>query len=228
MKNPFSAAMLLFPSLILFNSTLLAAEFAFSGYASIVAGMTMDKNTSFLNGNVGSGVYTDELEFAPESLMALQADIDLGAGLSATTQAVARGALDYNVAFEWAYITYKLSPKWTLQTGRKGDVLYTYSNYRDVGYSYYQMRLPTIMYTTPFNAYDGINLLYRSKVSSLNSKVNIYYGNVDTPDPVNRNLGSIEAHMIIDDFHGVVWKLSKGWWATRLGVHRGSIAISAD
>jgi len=82
------------------------------------------------------------------------------------------------------------------------------------------------MYTAPFNAYDGANVLYKTKIASVNSLLNIYYGNLDNPDPVNSGLLAAEIRLIIDDFHGLVWKLSKDWWVTRLGIHRGSFSIN--
>jgi hypothetical protein len=206
-------------------SPIVNADIKFNGYASIVAGMTMDDNEIFLADPVAGGTYNDQLSLKPESIFALQTSADLGDGISVTAQMVARGANDFDVEMEWAYLSLELNESWTIQAGRKGDVLYKYSDFRDVGYAYPFGRAPSTMYTAPFNSYDGLNFLYTGSWGWWDVSWNTYYGNVRATDPFLSGGIGAQVEIEIEDFRGTVLDLAKDSHSMRAGYHTGDINV---
>ena len=108
-------------------STSLHAEVNITGFASVNAGKVLsgdgvpqyDVPPTFLADYPIVSAYTDEFSFEPESLFGLQVKADLSEGLSATAQIVARGAENFDATFEWAYLSYEINDRWTVQAGKK-------------------------------------------------------------------------------------------------------------
>lgn len=104
------------------------ADVTINGFASINAGIALDKNDSLYG-------YDDSLDFKNESLFAIQIMSDLGEKLSVTAQLMGRGSNDFDVGFEWAFISYQINDDWRINAGRLRTPFYKYSDFRDVGYS---------------------------------------------------------------------------------------------
>lgn len=121
-----------------------------NGFGNVVMGVTSSDDT-FLG-------YDDDPDFKNESLFALQVSSDISDKLSATAQVLGRGRDDYDVEFEWAYLSYKISPSLTLVAGRSRLPLFTYSSSLDVGYTYHWITAPGVVYNVPFNNLDGVKL----------------------------------------------------------------------
>ena len=111
------------------------ADLTINGFASIKAGMTLDSDDTLYG-------YDDSLDFKNESLFAVQLMSDLGDKLSVTAQLMGRGADDFDVDFEWAFISYQLTDEVRINAGRLRTPFYKYSDYRDVGYAYDWLRVP--------------------------------------------------------------------------------------
>lgn len=200
----------------------------FNGYASVVAGQALDDDAIFLADVIGGGIYDSSLSFKPESLFALQASSDLMDGLSVTAQVVARGSNDFDPTFEWAYISYQLTDNWLLQAGRKGDVFYMYSDFRDVGYAYNFPRAPRAPYIVPFNSYDGVNAIYSDVVGSYDFSINTYYGDARAESPYDTAIVGIPIEIETTNMYGMVGEVRKDWWGLRAGVHLGKTNLLAD
>ena len=129
------------------------AEVVINGFASIVAGSSLEDDKSYYG-------YDKEISFENDSKMALQFSADLGEGLRATAQIIARGRNDFNPDFEWAYISYEINDQFMLMAGRQRFNLYKYSDYIDVGYAYHWITPPRGVYSLPFNSGEGVGLTY--------------------------------------------------------------------
>lgn len=118
-----------------------------------------------------------------ESLLGVQAKARFTPQLSATVQAVARGANnEYRPTVDWAYLSYKVAPGWTLQAGRKRIPLYYYSDFLYIGYAYPWVRPPADVYGWPIFTYDGVNASYQTELGdgTWSLDTTAWYGNFDT------------------------------------------------
>ncbi|PTT89430.1 hypothetical protein DBR42_07815, partial [Pelomonas sp. HMWF004] len=96
-----------------------------------------------------------------ESLLGLQGTVRFGDSLSATAQVLSRpGNFNYRPTVDWAYVSWNVSDKWTLQAGRKRIPLYYYSDFLYIATAYPWIRPPADVYGWPIYAYDGANAAY--------------------------------------------------------------------
>ncbi|AQS35846.1 Gram-negative porin [Shewanella psychrophila] len=137
----------------LIYTPMILAEVNINGFASIVAGSSLDDDKAYY-------AYDKEINFENDSKIALQFSADLGEGLRATAQVISRGSNDFKPEFEWAYISYDISDNFMLMAGRQRFNLYKYSDYIDVGYAYHWITPPRGVYSLPFNSGEGVGLLY--------------------------------------------------------------------
>ena len=151
------------------NPTL--AEIRINGFANFIGGMTGNEDTVY--------GYDDTFSFREESLFALQASGDINDRMSATVQILSRGQDDYNVEFEWAYLTYRVSNNVTATAGRFRLPLFRYSDSLDVGYSYHWIAAPRNVYDIPFNNMDGIRLDYSDYMGDWEVKFGSALGTFD-------------------------------------------------
>lgn len=146
------------------------AEITLNGFASI-------RGTS-VSSDGGQepfpGFEEGELSFNPESLFALQAQADLGEGLSATVQLFGEGRSDFEVEARWAYLSYQFNDKHRLSAGRFANPIFHQSEYEKVGYAHNFSRLPKSVYIDfDFSTIEGVALdsQYNLGDYSLSTKV---------------------------------------------------------
>jgi len=123
-----------------------------------------------------ASVYDKRLSIEPETLAAIQFDYNIFSDLSATVQLVSRGASDFTVEPEWAYLTYEISDNFSIQAGKKRLPLFYYSDFFDLGYAYVWMRPPSDTYTWHILNYKGVNLSYTDEWGDWSVNANIYGG----------------------------------------------------
>ncbi|MDP4984015.1 porin [Pseudoalteromonas tunicata] len=193
------------------------AEVRINGFASVIGGMALDKNTELFG-------YSDELSFENESLFALQISADLQDNLSATAQIVAKGENDYNAEFEWAYLTYQINDHTQVSAGRMRVPFYRYSDFLDVGYAYRWIRPPKSVYNLAFSTYEGVSFVYNSQLGSWDSTLQLiggaYSGDVATftdNDPAKLNA-----------ITGINWTLAYDWLSLRAAYLIAETSISAQ
>ncbi|MDP2564490.1 porin [Pseudoalteromonas marina] len=179
-----------------------SAEVRINGFASIVAGKTLDSDATLYG-------YDDEISFKEESMFALQLSADLQEKLTATAQIVASGENNYDAEFEWAYLTYEFNDGLQLSAGKMRAPFYKYSDFLDVGYAYRWVRTPQSVYSLDFSTYEGLSLLHTSQLGDWDSSVQVVYGSFDD------EAGG--ARTILDDFAGVNWSVSRDWFSARAG-----------
>jgi hypothetical protein len=163
-----------------------AFESKFTGFAQVTVGRVISGDTTegqsntspyslfsssefknyncpcFIGNYEYAGVYEyKKTQIAPETVVGLQGDFTFTPELSATAQAVARGA-DSSVGIDWAYLSYKLTPNLKVQVGHKRLPLYYYSDFMYIGYAYPWIRPAADLYGWQTYAYEGANLLYKT------------------------------------------------------------------
>lgn len=175
-----------------------SAELNLNGFINVVGGSTVDGDQSMYG-------YDDSISFNPDTLVGLQAMADLGHGLSATAQLIARGQDNYEVEAEWAYLSYQATPNFRISAGRQRMPLYIYSDYLDVGYAYHWVSPPGSFYNPSVSAFDGISLNYGTYLGDLETGVQIV-GGAASED----NVGQGQYSADVDDYVGVVGTIGYG------------------
>lgn len=198
-------------------STSALAETRINGFASIVAGVMTDKDTSLFG-------YSDNLSFKPESLFALQISSDLGEGLSATAQIMSRGENDYSTEFEWAYLSYEISDSTQINAGKLRIPFYRYSDFLDVGYAYNWARPPQTVYNLVFSTFDGVSIVNNHTLGDWDSSIQAIYGSYDG----SVNLLSNEDPAELNNMMGVNWTVSYDWLTARAVYMVAETSISFD
>ncbi|MCW8877693.1 MAG: porin [Kangiellaceae bacterium] len=204
-------------SAICFSPQLIATEINFSGFATIAGGLTTDDNET-LQG------YDSDLSVSNNSLIALQASTDLGEGWGITTQLISKGSEDWNLATEWAFVSYDTSNDWRFLFGRQRAPFYVYSDYLDVSYAYHWINPPGGVYSLPFDTVDGIGVIKNSTLGSFDSTIHFTTG---------RNQGDFEVQGLpseadFGDFYSFAWTLNKDWFTVRLSYASSTFSVFAD
>ncbi len=144
------------------------AEIDINGFGNVVGGITSSDDQVL--------GFNDTIDFSNDSLFALQVSSDISDKLSATAQIISRGEDDFDASFEWAYITYNVSPSVTFNAGRFRLPLFAYSSSLDVGYTYHWITAPSVVYDVPFNNLDGVKLGKTGYVSGWDYSLDVAFG----------------------------------------------------
>jgi len=215
MKNTLAAAIVL--ALGATSSLAQAADTRINGFASVVAGVTTDEDTSMFG-------YNDNISFKPESLFALQIASDLGDGLSATAQIMSRGSNDYAAEFEWAYLSYEISDSTQINAGKLRIPFYRYSDFLDVGYAYTWARPPQAVYSLVFSTFDGLSIVNNHTLGNWDSSIQVIYGSYDG----SVDLVSDEDPATLNNMMGINWTLTYDWFTARAIYAQAETSISFE
>lgn len=177
-----------------------------SGFGNIAAGATTGSGDSLFG-------YDEDIDFNPESLFALQAKAILSDKLSVTTQFIARGAEDFDLDVEWAYVQYQLTDTSSVNVGKLRLPLYVYSDSLDVGYSYHWLRTPASVYRVPFDNYTGVSFQHTAFVDDWMINTQILGGNVK--DEISVAGATTDAE--INNMVGLNTSVNINNWTARLG-----------
>lgn len=187
-----------------------------NGFASIKAGMTTGSDEQLYG-------YDDTLDFKNESLIALQVKSDLGDRLSVTAQLLGRGRDDFDVGFEWAFISYQLSDNMTINAGRLRTPFYKYSDFKDVGYAYDWLRVPQGVYGLGFDTIEGVTFYRTAQLGSVDSTLQLILGSYDGETSLSGNQVSAQ----VDDIAGITWELTKDAFSARFAYLTGKTSVDA-
>ncbi|MCO7187958.1 MULTISPECIES: hypothetical protein [unclassified Pseudoalteromonas] len=171
------------------------AEMRISGYGSIIAGKTLGTVDDPLNPGqtrdeiltadfYDVGQYDNDITFNAESILAVQAVVDLNEKFSVTAQLVAKGVDDFEPEFDWYYVTYQASDQLTLMAGRRNIPMYYFSEFSEVGYAYPWMRPPSNLYWWQVTQFNGVHAMYSFDLGDYSNTLTFFYGNEYSDDNV--------------------------------------------
>lgn len=158
------------------------AEISWSGFGSIVGGQTLSEGERFTADFFEVGQYENSFTFKPDSMLAIQATMDLSDKVTGTAQLVSKGAEDFEPELDWLYITYKIDDSWSLLAGRRNIPIYYYSEFYDVGYAYPWIRPASNLYWWQIVQFNGVHLVHDFEWGDYTNSINVYYGNEYTDD----------------------------------------------
>lgn len=190
------------------------AEINFNGFATLAGGMTTDDEDTLHN-------YDGDFSFSPDSLFGLQANADLGDGLSVVGQLIARGEDDWNLELEWGYVGYELTDTVKLLAGRQRAPFFVYSDFLDVGYAYHWVAPPESVYSLPFSSIDGVSVLYTDYFGDWESIIQLSYGSNNQDATISGQEVSTEA----DSFFTAALTMNYDWLSLRAGYARADITF---
>lgn len=127
----------------------------------------------------------DEVNFAPEGVLGLQMEFNLNKRSKIVTQLVGRGKTDFDIAAEWGYFAYNLTPSVTFRAGRVRIPLFLLSDYLEVGYAYPWVRPPSEIYDLAelFSSQDGMDVLYNFSTGGIDTQLQIGAGTLARTSP---------------------------------------------
>lgn len=221
-----------------------AVDFSYSGFGNVTAGRVIGDNGPFaIGGNVipypdqntwskcpcaivdfvHSDVYEKRWSVDTESKLGLQGTASFNDAFSVTGQLMLRTMTKKAKAnLEWLYLTYNLSPSWTLQLGRKRVPLLNYSDFQDVAFAYPWVRVPFDVYGWEVTNYNGGNITYRGDFKGWAVKSNAYMGSERLNDnpmgDVSDKTVKLNTHW--KDMWGLDLELNRDWFTVRGAINR--------
>lgn len=129
-------------------------------------------------------LFENEIDWRQISSLGLQIEWELSNELQLVSQLVAKDNARNKLSekLKFAFLRYQPSPEWTLNLGRTAFDLYMRTDYRDIGFAYTPVHLPTEFYgIIPHESLDGLDLTYKrmSNVGLLSAKA--FYGASKAP-----------------------------------------------
>ncbi|MDP5137152.1 hypothetical protein ORJ04_14455 [Rheinheimera baltica] len=203
-------------------------SYSFNGFGTIVAGKVLSGDVAetdyvsyqcpcFITDYNNGGIYqkNDSWSFKEESRLGAQLNVNFTDKLSLVTQVMAR-AVDSELSLEWAYLSYDITDKLTIQAGRKRIPLYYYSEFQDVGFAYIWLRPPQTLYGWEASNYNGANLRYTDNYSDWSMTANVYAGAETVDDaPYNDFYDTVSQDSKWDKIRGFDVELTRDWFTAR-------------
>ena len=206
------------------------ANVTVSGFASLYGGKTFGpcaptkfaKNsnacTAFVADYGYGQMYTPSFSLTQESRAGLQITNKFSEDVSATMLLETRPQAGEALNLNWAYVTYRPTPDWTVQVGRKRLPLFQYYDSMDVGYSSNLIRPNAALYGWAVTNYNGASADYEFALAGWTLRAQAFAGQESTkknrymslyyPTPQNVDWKNIE---------GATLDFSKEWFSGRIG-----------
>ncbi|MCY7295923.1 porin [Alteromonas sp. a30] len=186
-----------------------SAEVKLSGFASFVGGKFSEDSYSYLE-------YDNDFSFSPDTVLGIQLGADLADDIKVTAQLISKGLNDYDVEVELAYLTYSVNPFWDVRVGRLRTPLFYYSDFLDVGYAYPWIRPPSVTYRVDAASFDGMDMLYRTRLGGWDSTFQLVYG-ADEEENVESN-----------GLYGLTMTFNRDWLTFRLGYISSEVTVFSE
>jgi hypothetical protein len=194
-----------------------AADIQIHGFANLVGGITLDDEETLYD-------YDSDFNFDPASVFGLQIRGEVNDKLSATAQLVGRGSEDYDAAFEWAYMTYTVTPNTSISAGRLRVPFFKYSSSLDVGYSYHWITPPDSVYGIDFNNIDGVRIDYQNYAGEWEYGAQLTLGHIQA----DTEIAGTEASIEINNAFTISIDVSRDWFSARALVGTGKVTAQND
>gem|GEM_PF-1102455 len=183
-----------------------ALDIQWNGFISAVGGKALNSDTTYDVGFLGNAAeYSDEWDFEQDSVVGLRGTTNVNDKLAATVQFLSRANNVSNTIAEWAYLSYDINNKLTLNAGRFRLPGYYYSDFLDVGYAYHWVRPPALLYGGP-SSLNGLNLQYRNAFGEYYIASRVWYGSVKDVEDVTFKQSGVS---------GVNLEFGQDWWSIR-------------
>jgi predicted porin len=213
-----------------------AVEFSYSGFGNITAGKVFSANglevgfpdntrwrcPCYIADYSHGSVYESRWTFSPESRFGLQGIASINDALSFTGQVMARSSAQKSeLVVEQAYVSYNLSPKWTVQAGRKRLPLFFYSDFQDVAFAYNWTRVPPDVYGWPVVNYNGVNLAFRDDIGGWAVKSSAYFGSEHAKKaPIAKLNDPSRVDVEWENMYGVDLEVNRDWFTVRASINK--------
>lgn len=195
----------------------LADRVELSGFARLIGGTIDDGGVSFEE-------YDDSPSFSPQSLVAVQADVEITDSLQLAAQGLLHGSDFRDSGLEWFYLNFEPTASWQFKAGRLRTPFLNYSDVIDVGYAYPWISAPTPLYGSYlFSNYEGVSATFHTAIGENLIDIEAYWGSDDT----EVNNAGLEIPVKIDDLRGLVITLERGNFSARAGYH-GAGSVEGD
>ncbi|MDN3639317.1 porin [Simiduia curdlanivorans] len=198
-----------------------AADIRWNGFASITGGISTSEADRADGEELRLYGYDDDFDFRPESKLALQASSNLGNGLSVTAQAIARGADDFNVDMEWAFVSYDFGESSRINVGKLRIPFYQYSDFLDVGYAYPWIRPPESVYDLFFSTMEGANLQFNGAMGSWDSGLQLVMGRTANDLVISGEESNADLRNLV----GGAWTINNDWLTLRAAYFQADTTI---
>lgn len=198
-----------------------AADIRWNGFASITGGISTSEADRADGEELRLYGYDDDFDFRPESKLALQASSNLGNGLSVTAQAIARGADDFNVDMEWAFVSYDFGESSRINVGKLRIPFYQYSDFLDVGYAYPWIRPPESVYDLFFSTMEGANLQFNGAMGNWDSGLQLVMGRTANDLVISGEESNADLRNLV----GGAWTINNDWLTLRAAYFQADTTI---
>ncbi|WP_075184815.1 porin [Teredinibacter haidensis] len=194
-----------------------SAEIAFNGFATFAGGLTSSDDET-LQG------YDNDLSFDQDSKLAIQAQGNLGEGLTAVAQIMAKGSEDWDAKLTWAYIGWEATENIKFLFGRQRAPFYAYSDFLDVSYAYHWITPPAGVYSIPFDSVNGIGMAVNNQLGPMDSTVQVVIGRNRESILVNDTYQESDLSNMVN----LNWSLTYDWITFRVAYSQADLAITID
>ncbi|MGL5987905.1 MAG: hypothetical protein ACRCZ5_13710, partial [Burkholderiales bacterium] len=202
-----------------------------SGFGTLGVVHSNDKGADYhatLEPSTGAG-RSNALDSGVDSVLGVQADLQLGQNLSGTAQVVSRRLSDYNSSrpyFEWANLKYQITPNLYLRGGRIVAPMFFWSDSRMVGYAQTSVRPWGEVYLmNPITYLNGVDLGYLFKANNVLYRVGAATGKMSQTLYSNSTQASLNYR-----FDNTLFNLAAEYAGStlRLGYARVDMSTQAD
>ena len=204
-----------------------AVDFNWNGFATIAGGkiVSSQKNLPdyldydcpcFITDYNNGGIYEQGgMDFSQETRAGLQGTVTVTDKLSAVGQIMGR-TVDSELSLEWAYLSYKINPNWTVQAGRKRIPLYYYSDFQDVGQAYTWVRPPQALYGWEASNYNGASVRFNDRFGRWAVAASAFGGQEEVKDSGYAALyDTVDQDAKWENILGFDVEISKDWLTAR-------------
>jgi len=156
---------------------------------------------------------TDDVTFLQDSKFGLQVTADVAENMQVVAQILASAEdNNYSMDVEWAYLDYAASESTMLRAGRIKQPVFLISDYLEVGYAYPWIRPPAEAYSNmPVDSIIGVELLYQTKIGSMNFGFQPYFGSNTEGVP-----GQPQVNFFADNYIGMALRLENRYFTVQL------------